>query len=109
MKKYILMSLILTTILVFAFKAKLSAEFVEGDNFLILNGATLIDGTKNEPIPNAVVILEGKRILKIGKVGDYIYSSTAEVLQLDNKFVIPGLIDVKPYAYTRSYSYGKND
>jgi len=86
--------LILSVILVFAFKAKPNAEFVEGDNLLILNGATLIDGTDNEPISNAVVIMGGKRILKVGKVGDYTYSNTAEVLQLDNKFLIPGLIDV---------------
>lgn len=75
-------------------------ELLQGENLVVLEGATLIDGTGAEPQPNSVIVIDGDRILKIGKVGDFTYPGSAEVLQLKTRFIIPGLIDVHAHIQT---------
>lgn len=59
---------------------------------LVLKGATLIDGTGRPPIPDALVVIEGDRIKAVG--GKEInYPPDATILDLSEKFIIPGLVD----------------
>jgi len=65
-----------------------------GNNLVVLENITLIDGTGAAPKKNAVVIFQDSRIKEIGIVGDFSYPASAQIHQLDNHFIIPGLIDV---------------
>ena len=70
-----------------------SAELVEGDSLLVLNGATLIDGTGAPPRENAVIVVQGNQILRVGAVGQYRFPSDASILDLDDHHIVPGFID----------------
>jgi imidazolonepropionase-like amidohydrolase len=56
-------------------------------------GATLLDGRGFPPLPQAVILIGGDRIKKIGREGDFPVPPIAEVLNLDGMFLLPGLID----------------
>ena len=60
---------------------------------LVLDGGTLIDGTGRNPIPNAVIVVEGTRIKAVGQRGQVSYSKNATVVKLDGRTILPGLID----------------
>ncbi|HTQ97974.1 MAG TPA: amidohydrolase family protein [Candidatus Acidoferrum sp.] len=60
---------------------------------LVLEGATLIDGTGKAPMPNAVIVVDGTRIKAVGQRGQVPYPAKATVLKLDGLTVLPGLID----------------
>ena len=70
------------------------AELLEGADLTVLAGATLIDGTGAAPQPNAVIVIEGERILRIGLVGDFRYGDRVTVEDLSSKFIVPGFVDV---------------
>src|SRR5580700_5244490 len=54
-----------------------------GPRQLVLDGATLIDGTGRSPILNAVIVLEGARIKAVGPKGQVPYPAKATVIKLD--------------------------
>ena len=54
-------------------------------------GATVWDGTGSAPIRDATMIVEDGRITAIATAGDV--PSLAQIVRLDGKFIIPGLID----------------
>lgn len=60
---------------------------------LVLEGGTLIDGTGRPPVANAVVIVEGSRIKAVGVRGQLAAPSGANVIRLDGRTILPGLID----------------
>lgn len=60
---------------------------------LVLDGATLIDGTGRSPIPNTVIVVEGTRIKAVGPKGQIAYPAHATVIKLDGLTILPGLID----------------
>ena len=47
---------------------------------LVLEGGTLIDGTGRPPVQDAVVVIEGNRIARVGVRGQVVYPSTARVV-----------------------------
>jgi imidazolonepropionase-like amidohydrolase len=62
-------------------------------NTLVLNNATVIDGTGNAPLPNGSVIVEGERIKEIlpgppGKI-----PAGATTIDCHHQTLLPGLID----------------
>jgi imidazolonepropionase-like amidohydrolase len=63
------------------------------NSVLVLDGATLIDGTGRPPLTDAVVIVEGTRIKAVGKKGSLSYPASARVLRLAGRTILPGLID----------------
>ena len=71
-----------------------SQVFVAGSGLTVLEGATLIDGTGAPPIQNAVVVLDGNNILRVGRVGDYRYEEDVSVVDLSGRYIVPGFIDV---------------
>lgn len=58
---------------------------------IALTHARLIDGTKNAPLDDATVILEGPRITAVGR--NTHLPDDAEVIELRGLTVLPGLID----------------
>jgi len=85
---------------------------------MILEGATLIDGTASPPKPNSVIVINGDKIVNISDTGKYFnqdknlaypYNTTKRVvLNLTGKYVIPGLFDMHAHvAGVLKNSYNK--
>jgi imidazolonepropionase-like amidohydrolase len=99
-------------------KSSLSLHTINNDTILVLVGPTLIDGTGDPPKPNAVIIINGNRIVAITNETEYhdryyslINNETARVniLNLTGKYVIPGLFDMHAHvAGVRKNSYNQN-
>jgi len=62
---------------------------------IVLTGGTLIDGTGAGPIENATVVISGDRIEKVltGDTRSYESEPNTQVIEIDGKFLLPGLID----------------
>jgi imidazolonepropionase-like amidohydrolase len=56
-------------------------------------GATLWDGTGRGPVPNAVTLVRGDRILCAGSAGECLVPKGARVVEAKGQYLIPGLID----------------
>ena len=56
-------------------------------------GATLWDGTGRAPVPDAVTLVRGQRILCAGAAGECPVPKGARVIDAQGQFLIPGLID----------------
>lgn len=56
-------------------------------------GGTLIDGTGRAPIPDAVVVIEGQRIIAAGARAKVEIPQGARTISAAGKFILPGLID----------------
>ena len=99
-------------------KSSLSLDTIKNDTILVLVGPTLIDGTGDQPKPNAVIIINGNRIVAITnetEFHDQYYSfinnetTKVNVLNLTGKYVIPGLFDMHAHvAGVRKNSYNQN-
>jgi imidazolonepropionase-like amidohydrolase len=60
---------------------------------LVLEGGTLIDGTGRPPQPDTVIVVEGDRIKAVGTRAQVPAPSGAQVVRLNGRTVLPGLID----------------
>jgi imidazolonepropionase-like amidohydrolase len=56
-------------------------------------GATLIDGRGSAPVPDAVVVVRGERIVAVGKRASVSIPVGAEVVDANGLTLVPGLID----------------
>jgi imidazolonepropionase-like amidohydrolase len=70
------------------------ADLIDGENILILEGATLIDGTGSAPRPSSVVVLDGSQILRVGAVGDFRYPPDAKIIDVAGRWLLPGFMDL---------------
>jgi imidazolonepropionase-like amidohydrolase len=57
-------------------------------------GATVIDGTGRAPIPDAIVLVRGKRIVAVGRRAEVTLPTDARTIDVSGKWLIPGLIDM---------------
>lgn len=64
---------------------------VSAQEIKALVGGTLIDGFGGPPIRNSVVIVKGKKIIKVGRIGEVTIPSNAEVISTEGMSVLPGL------------------
>jgi imidazolonepropionase-like amidohydrolase len=91
------------------------------DTISVLVGPTLIDGTGDPPKPNAVIIINGNKIVAVTNETQYrdqyyYYSlinnnetARVNILNLTGKYVIPGLFDMHAHvAGVRKNSYNQN-
>jgi imidazolonepropionase-like amidohydrolase len=95
-----------------------SLNTTNNDTILVLAGPTLIDGTGDPPKPNAVIIINGNRIVAVTnetEYHDHYYSlinneiTKVNVLNLTGKYIIPGLFDMHAHvAGVRKNSYNQN-
>jgi imidazolonepropionase-like amidohydrolase len=60
----------------------------------VVKGSSLIDGRGGGVLQNAVVVIDGSRIKEIGTEGEVKVPSEAEVIELANCTLMPGLIDI---------------
>jgi imidazolonepropionase-like amidohydrolase len=65
----------------------------------VIRGGLLIDGTGREPIANSVVVIEGSTIKAVGRLGQVTIPSRANIIEIKNKTVLPGLIDMHVHYY----------
>jgi imidazolonepropionase-like amidohydrolase len=77
---------------------------------LVLEGGTLIDGTGRPPVADAVIVIEGERIRDVGTKGRVPHPPGANVIKLDGRTIIPGLIDghvhLREYQIPMFLAYG---
>ena len=75
--------------------AEISKQF-QGRNAgkLAFKGATLIDGTGRAPIPNAVVVVDGDRIVAAGPAKKIRIPKDATVVDAKGRTILPGLWDM---------------
>jgi imidazolonepropionase-like amidohydrolase len=59
----------------------------------VIQGATLIDGTGNEIVPRATVVIENGVIVRTGIQGEVGFDRRFRVLEAAGKFLIPGLVE----------------
>ena len=64
----------------------------ESARFVLLRGATILDGVADEPIVDRSVLIEGNTIAGILPADSPVPAGT-EIVDLDGKVVIPGLLD----------------
>jgi len=69
-------------------------ERLVDSNLLVIQGATLIDGTGGAPLRDAMVLIEGNRITAVGSRGGVTIPPGARVIRAEGKFIIPGLSDM---------------
>jgi len=67
------------------------AEKKELPKRIAIRAGQLIDGRSNEPMANAVILIEGERIVAVGQA--LAFPAGAEVIDLSKATVLPGLID----------------
>jgi imidazolonepropionase-like amidohydrolase len=60
---------------------------------IAIRGKLLLDGSGGEPIAEPVILVEGDTIVSVGSDGDVTVDPKAQVIDLSDKVVLPGLID----------------
>ena len=60
---------------------------------IALTGGTLIEGNGGAPIPDAVVFIQGTKILKAGPASAVTVPEKAERIDARGKYILPGFID----------------
>src|SRR2546425_2936331 len=78
-----------TLLVVFAFMV----SPVASADVVVLKGATIIDGTGRAPQQNAVLVLDGERILAVGAPAKVKVPRRARVLDLTGRTIMPGIIN----------------
>ena len=76
---------------------------------LIINGGTLIDGTGAPPIPDAVVVVSGDRIVDAGPSSKIAVSKNTKTVDARGKWIIPGLIDAHVHFFQSGDLYTRPD
>jgi imidazolonepropionase-like amidohydrolase len=65
----------------------------EPSKSLVIVGARLINGTGSPPVDEAVIVITEGKFSEVGLKGDVAIPETAEIMNVEGKTVIPGLID----------------
>ena len=60
---------------------------------VVYKGFNLIDGTGKEPVKDSYMMVEGEKIIKIGKTSDLSENSNFKTIDLSGKYIMPGLIN----------------
>ncbi len=70
-------------------------------------GATLVDGTGGPSRPDAVVLVEGERIVAVGSRGAVDVPGDATVVDVSGRWLVPGLIDAHVHFFESGRIYTK--
>lgn len=69
-----------------------------------LVGGTLIDGYGSTPIHNSIIIIEGKKIKAVGRVGELAIPAGAKLISTEGMSVLPGLWDMHVHMMINGHS-----
>lgn len=69
-----------------------------------LVGGTLIDGYGGHPLKNSVIIIEGKKIVKVGTTSTLEIPKDAEIISTEGMSVLPGLWDMHVHLMINGHS-----
>jgi len=61
--------------------------------YTVFTNATLIDGSGSAPITETVLVIKGRRIVAAGPKNSTTIPDNSEVIDLEGRFIIPGLIN----------------
>ncbi len=92
-----------------ALTGQLSAGEIRDGRVLVLSGATVVDGTGSEPLPDANVVVEGDRISCVGSAEECPPPSGARELELDGHWITPGLVDAHVHFSQSGWVDGRPD
>lgn len=79
------------------------------NEYTVLQGATLFDGTGSEPIANSVIVIKGNTIECAGSADDCSVPGDAEVTDVSGKYITPGLIDAHVHFFQTGFFDGRPD
>jgi imidazolonepropionase-like amidohydrolase len=90
------------------------AQTQNNTGVIILEGATVIDGTGALPKPNTTIVINGSRIAHLSSNAesnyDLNFSASKNVINLTGKYTIPGLFDMHAHvANVRKNSYNQSE
>jgi imidazolonepropionase-like amidohydrolase len=63
------------------------------EDTMVLTNGTLIDGTGSAPLPNAVLVIQGERILAVGSRENVKIPRGAKEIDLEGATILPGFIN----------------
>lgn len=95
------------------FLAAASLAFVTGSataqtNKLALVGGMLLDGYEVPPLHHAAVLIEGERIVRVGRAAEIEIPADYEVVDTSGRTMLPGLIDLHAHLVILGHgSYGE--
>lgn len=69
------------------------SELARSKPLLALIGGTLIDGNGGAPLRDAIVLINGDRIIEVGDRSRVVVPPGAKVIETTGKYILPGLID----------------
>jgi imidazolonepropionase-like amidohydrolase len=72
-----------------------------------IKAGLLIDGCGKDPIDNAIVLIDGKKIVKVSPASTVNIPGDTEITDASSKIVMPGLIDTHVHIMTTSASLEK--
>jgi imidazolonepropionase-like amidohydrolase len=72
-------------------EATFAGEGLVGPRLIAIRAGRLIDGVNRQPIPDAVILIEGDRVVGVGR--DIPPPPSSELIDLSAYTVLPGLID----------------
>jgi imidazolonepropionase-like amidohydrolase len=78
-------------------------------NITAITGCTVIKTTKNDSIPNATVLIQDNKIIKVGKSGKVKIPENATVIDAKGKYIIPGLVDSHIHFFQSGGLYTRPD
>jgi imidazolonepropionase-like amidohydrolase len=64
-----------------------------GGQWIALVGGTLIDGRGGEPLVDAVILIKGEHITKVGPAGDFKIPDNTQILDISGSTILPGFIN----------------
>ena len=73
-----------------------------GEGLLVLEGATLIDGTGTAPREDSVVVVDDNRILRVGSAGNFHFPDSARRKDVSGHYVLPGFIDMHVHVHPKA-------
>ncbi len=85
-------------------KINLELEHDVPDGKIAFTNARIITMEGDEVIENGTIVIEGNKILKIGKTGEVDVDGKVRVMDMTGKTIMPGIVDV--HAHVGNFYYG---
>ncbi|HWP47925.1 MAG TPA: amidohydrolase family protein [Candidatus Limnocylindrales bacterium] len=72
-------------------------------------GGTLIQTDGTDPLEDSVVLIEGNKIIKVGKLKEIPIPQDAQIINAKGKWIIPGLVDAHVHFFQSGGLYTRPD